>query len=361
MNPERKNRMNHRSFNSFLRRALACALSVLFISFSFLPALAADKPVRAGDIDGDGSVTSADARIALRLAVELSIAPSGIRPYADANGDYEVNAEDARLILRAAVGLEDGNGFASFYPENVSKGAEISFWNKTEMETLELAEKESFTVPQDFVQRVGAQYAWASSNPAVAVVSDAGVITGKAKGFACISLTDGNARYYYFVHVLSALQQKIYALAEKYPHGYYWNAHEKSKKYPAVSEIPCSDHRKGNKYCIGQCAGFALLMSNEVFGKNAPLYKIPSVDAIKIGDDVRCRRNNPHSVFVIDKVNKGEICGYDIYSDKNYTAQSATITVVECNWDGKCGIKWGREISLDELQIEPAYSYSRYK
>ena len=62
-----------------------------------------------GDVDGDGNVTAADARPALRRAV-------GLEDYAekspeflacDADKDGSVTAADARLILRAAVGLEE--------------------------------------------------------------------------------------------------------------------------------------------------------------------------------------------------------------------------------------------------------------
>ncbi len=61
-----------------------------------------------GDADGDGAVTPADARQALRIAVKLEPceADSPVFKAADANRDGAVTPEDARLILRAAVGLE---------------------------------------------------------------------------------------------------------------------------------------------------------------------------------------------------------------------------------------------------------------
>ena len=62
-----------------------------------------------GDVDGDGSVTAADARLALRAAVGLETYAAGSREAlaCDINGDGEITAEDARLILRTAVGLTD--------------------------------------------------------------------------------------------------------------------------------------------------------------------------------------------------------------------------------------------------------------
>ena len=64
-----------------------------------------------GDVDGDGNVTAADARLALRRAVELETYPEGSAEYlaCDVDHDGKVTAGDARVILRAAVGLESLN------------------------------------------------------------------------------------------------------------------------------------------------------------------------------------------------------------------------------------------------------------
>ena len=59
-----------------------------------------------GDMDKDGRVTPADARIALRIAASLEIPTADQLKLADVNGDGFVRASDARLILRAAVGLD---------------------------------------------------------------------------------------------------------------------------------------------------------------------------------------------------------------------------------------------------------------
>ena len=59
-----------------------------------------------GDNDGDGAITSADARFALRTAVELET-PDGWRLNASlVAGGTEVTSADARAILRAAVELD---------------------------------------------------------------------------------------------------------------------------------------------------------------------------------------------------------------------------------------------------------------
>ena len=67
-----------------------------------------------GDVDGDGKLSSADARLALRASVGLEpdiTAGSAAYNAADADGDGEVTSADARLILRASVGLEDPKTF----------------------------------------------------------------------------------------------------------------------------------------------------------------------------------------------------------------------------------------------------------
>jgi hypothetical protein len=65
--------------------------------------------VMLGDVDDDKVITAADARLALRRAVELESYPSGSREFTacDVDRDAVVTAADARLILRAAVELED--------------------------------------------------------------------------------------------------------------------------------------------------------------------------------------------------------------------------------------------------------------
>ena len=75
-----------------------------------IPALKDDAPAAYGpcDADGDGKVTSADARLALRASVLLEKIQPGTPAFkaADADHDNALTPADARLILRASVGLE---------------------------------------------------------------------------------------------------------------------------------------------------------------------------------------------------------------------------------------------------------------
>ena len=62
-----------------------------------------------GDVDGNGEVNSADARLCLRRAVDLETYEKGSDKFiaCDVDGNGEVTSADARKILRAAVDLED--------------------------------------------------------------------------------------------------------------------------------------------------------------------------------------------------------------------------------------------------------------
>ena len=62
-----------------------------------------------GDVDGDGNITTADARLALRRAIGLEKYEKGSAQFraCDVDKDGSVTTGDARLILRAVVGLED--------------------------------------------------------------------------------------------------------------------------------------------------------------------------------------------------------------------------------------------------------------
>ncbi len=75
-----------------------------------IPALKDETPAAygPGDADGDGKVTSADARLALRASVLLEKIQPGTPAFqaADADHDNALTPADARLILRASVGLE---------------------------------------------------------------------------------------------------------------------------------------------------------------------------------------------------------------------------------------------------------------
>ena len=65
--------------------------------------------VMLGDVDGNGEINSADARLCLRRAVDLETYEKGSDKFiaCDVDKNNEVTSADARKILRAAVDLED--------------------------------------------------------------------------------------------------------------------------------------------------------------------------------------------------------------------------------------------------------------
>ncbi len=61
---------------------------------------------KTGDVNFDGSVTAADARLILRASAGLESLSVSQLPVADINGDSRVTAADARIVLRMSAGLE---------------------------------------------------------------------------------------------------------------------------------------------------------------------------------------------------------------------------------------------------------------
>lgn len=61
---------------------------------------------KLGDIDGDGKVTAADARLALRAAVGKEKLNAVQKAAADMDFDGQITADDSRTILRKSVGKE---------------------------------------------------------------------------------------------------------------------------------------------------------------------------------------------------------------------------------------------------------------
>lgn len=65
-----------------------------------------ETAVMRGDADGNGKVTAADARIALRISAKLQAGTESEISACDLNGDKKVTASEARMILRFSARLE---------------------------------------------------------------------------------------------------------------------------------------------------------------------------------------------------------------------------------------------------------------
>ena len=86
-----------------MKKVLSICIAVVLLLTQGMIALSA--PNLKGDIDGDGAVSPADARLALRYSVGLEqFTPREIAA-ADMTGAGKITPADARLILRISVGL----------------------------------------------------------------------------------------------------------------------------------------------------------------------------------------------------------------------------------------------------------------
>lgn len=145
---------------------------------------------------------------------------------------------------------------------------------------------------------------------------------------------------------LEAFNAKIIELQTEYPNGFYWNHRGIEPGSAEVTNAPCQHSIYGEFYCnkndvktahfLGfsygtQCTGFSGMLSDSVFGKDAPIKSFKSYDDIKIGDEARINADS-HTVFILDKT--------DEY-----------VIVAECNADYQtCRIDWGRKIPRYRLR-----------
>ena len=88
--------------NTAIRRTFILFLPLLCLPILFSPTASAAV---LGDADGDGEITPADARAALRVAVQLD-RPDERAGDMDVDGDGKITPDDARFILRRAVWLD---------------------------------------------------------------------------------------------------------------------------------------------------------------------------------------------------------------------------------------------------------------
>ena len=329
--------------------------SVLFMSVFAATAFAADL-VRSGDVNSDGDITAADARIVLRIAAQIATADKKTRNFADADGNGRVTSSDARLVLRVAASIDDITVLAMVDPDRAHDFNEIPTYTSTIRE-MTVTEGDSQLL-EYFILKDQANAKWTSSNPASVTVDTHGVITAVKRGFACIIVESGKDVYFYDITVKSAVQVKIDSFRTKYPHGYYWNNHTPSATYPHVTETPCDDHESGRyAYCKGQCAGFAALMFQEVHGVSMYYSGKKGVDwdTVRVGDYIRLVKH--HSIFVTDVIEEGDVIGYDHTARKNICATEKKLIVVHCNWGWTCNIIWD-DVFTQKYAIDPNNSYT---
>ena len=86
-----------------MKKILCVLLALSIFASTAVFSFGAEK----GDVDRDGEISSNDARLALRIAVNLEQADEEQLILADLDDDNIVSSSDARLILRLSVGLAD--------------------------------------------------------------------------------------------------------------------------------------------------------------------------------------------------------------------------------------------------------------
>ena len=137
------------------------------------------------------------------------------------------------------------------------------------------------------------------------------------------------------------------SLRDTFPDGSYWN-HMGLEEWDefTVTDSPCQHDLYWDAYCntytggiqelfpqfepMEQCLGFAALLSDLVFGEDAPVSAFTDYTQLRVGDNIRLELTE-HSMVVL-------------------TVDGEGITVVECNSDYEhCRISWDRFLSWDDL------------
>jgi len=150
---------------------------------------------------------------------------------------------------------------------------------------------------------------------------------------------------------------RLQELSAYFQHGFYWNCigtgqRQSKDNLFLITETPCHHPSQGYSYCniytgtlcnaypeystAMQCFGYVNLLSDLVFGTEAPVSSHGSFDRIRVGDHVRLVLWD-HSMLVT-KVCKDENGETYFYA-----------TDVNADYDS-CRIQWGRKFTKQELR-----------
>lgn len=89
-----------------LKKVLSLFLTVTILLTSIIIVAGAKTTNSIGDVNGDGKISAADARLALRFSASLEKPTEEQKKSADVNNDGKITASDARMILRVSAGLD---------------------------------------------------------------------------------------------------------------------------------------------------------------------------------------------------------------------------------------------------------------
>lgn len=178
---------------------------------------------------------------------------------------------------------------------------------------------------------------WSSSNNNIVTVSESGVVKAIKPGKAKVTARDVNDKSEYdavcFMVYKKAkkadVKKALKKLKSKYPEGKSWGD---NKSYA---------WGQWNMYCFG-CWALASKISDEVFGKYAPLKEHHSYNKIKVGDIVAYPNGceGDHAFIVLSKTKK-------------------SLKILEGNYNHK--IHWGRSVTRAKLRKAREYTvWTRY-
>lgn len=136
-----------------IQKIVSLIFSVIFVfSAPLIRTTASENIPLSGDADLDGIISSADARIMLRISVGIDSCDNSNINYLDLDRDGFVSAADARIVLRISIGLTKN----TYIPEDANvieysdKGYPVYRINGiTYVDGIMLANK-SYSLPADY-------------------------------------------------------------------------------------------------------------------------------------------------------------------------------------------------------------------
>ena len=113
---------------------IAAATALQLSAFSCSSDTASSKKIY-GDLDTDGSVTSADALQVLRFGVSMDTCDEEEKLLSDVDGDGVITAADALDILRFSIGFDTGSLMGKTAGTSAEDGSETDAWSDTDNNT----------------------------------------------------------------------------------------------------------------------------------------------------------------------------------------------------------------------------------